>query len=189
MARDATTTRTRVLAAACDEFARVGFAGARVERIAVAAASNVRMIYAHFGSKSALFDECFAHTIAAMAEAVPPRGDDLPGWAADLVEYHDRDPRALRISMWAQLERPESTAEPLHVYAAKVADIGSDRDVGPLRPADVLIMVYAIAQSWHLSPDGLVRHASATTAERADAARAAVARLIDAHSTPSPPDT
>lgn len=186
MGPDATTTKARLLTAACDEFARVGFAGARVDRIATAAASNVRMIYAHFGSKSTLFDTCFAHMVAAMAEAVPPRGDDLSEWAAELVEYHDRDPRALRISMWAQLERPESTAEPLRVYAAKVATVRPDLTPTSLRPADVLIMVYAIAQSWHLSPDGLVQHAATTTAERACAARVAVARILG---TPERPPT
>ncbi|QCR20425.1 TetR/AcrR family transcriptional regulator [Agrococcus sp. SGAir0287] len=177
MARDAEATRERLLLAACDEFSRVGHAGARVERIATAAGTNVRMIYAYFGDKSALFDASLAHLVREMAEAVPPRPEDMPGWAAALVEHHDRDPRALRVSMWAQLERPETTIEPLEVYAAKVATVASAAATG-LLPADVLMFVYAIAQAWHLSPAGLAAEGSITTSARAEAARIAVERLV-----------
>ncbi|MCH1884426.1 hypothetical protein MKD51_15955 [Agrococcus sp. ARC_14] len=134
------------------------------------------MIYAYFGGKSPLFDASFEHVVSAMAEAVPPRPDDLPAWAAELVEFHDRDPRALRISMWAQLERPQATTEPLDVYAQKVSAMHLPEQ-GELRPADVLMLIYAIAQAWQLSPAGLVAHGASSTAERAAAARAAVHRL------------
>jgi len=48
-------TRQRVLGAATVEFARLGFAGARVDAIAERAKANKRMIYHYFGSKQALF--------------------------------------------------------------------------------------------------------------------------------------
>jgi AcrR family transcriptional regulator len=53
--RDPETTRTRILAAAKAEFARVGPDGARVDRIAALAGANKRMLYYYFGSKDELF--------------------------------------------------------------------------------------------------------------------------------------
>jgi AcrR family transcriptional regulator len=53
--RDADRTRQKILAAAADEFARKGFAGARVDAIARVAAANKRMIYYYFTSKDGLY--------------------------------------------------------------------------------------------------------------------------------------
>jgi AcrR family transcriptional regulator len=47
--------RKRILAAAKDEFARHGFGGARIDRIAEAADANKRMVYYHVGDKEALY--------------------------------------------------------------------------------------------------------------------------------------
>lgn len=119
MARDADATRARILAAATDEFAAHGFAGGRVERIASRARSNVRMIYAYYGGKSGLFDATLSEALRRMAENVPPRPDDLAGWAGEVFDHHQRFPQVLRLSMWARLERPEATAEPSDVYRTK----------------------------------------------------------------------
>lgn len=180
-ARDAAATRGRILEAACTEFAAVGYAGGRIERIARAADCNVRMIYAYFGGKSDLFDACFRHAIGTMAADIPPRVDDLPGWAADLVEYHHRHPQALRICMWAQLERPEPAAEPLDDYATKVASL-APAAADLLSSTDLLVIIYAIAQSWQLSPAGLTSPSGmfdeSTLAARKRAAAVAVSRLL-----------
>ena len=53
--RDPEATRLRILAAAKTEFARHGLGGARVDRIALKARSNKRMLYHYFGNKEALF--------------------------------------------------------------------------------------------------------------------------------------
>jgi len=182
--RDATATRERILAAACEEFSAAGFAGGRIDRIAKAAECNVRMIYAYFESKSGLFDACFRHVISTMATEIPPRMDDLPGWAADLVEYHARHPQAMRISTWAQLERPEPAAEPLADYAAKVVAM-APAAVAPLTGTDLLVIIYAIAQSWQLAPAGLTSAGESADidsvlARRKRAAAAAVERLLAA---------
>jgi hypothetical protein len=42
-----------------------------------------------------------------------------------------------------QLEQPEATAEPRDVYRTKALAV------------DVLVLIYAIAQAWQLSPQGL----------------------------------
>src|SRR5437868_4519392 len=53
--RDAERTRQKILAAASDEFARKGFAGARVDVIARTSGANKRMIYYYFTSKEGLY--------------------------------------------------------------------------------------------------------------------------------------
>lgn len=55
--RDAARTRAKILAAARDEFAARGFAGARVESIAKRAGLNKQLIYHYFPGKEALFEE------------------------------------------------------------------------------------------------------------------------------------
>lgn len=53
--RDADRSQQIILAAACDEFAQHGLAGARVDRIAERAGLNKRLIYYYFTSKDELF--------------------------------------------------------------------------------------------------------------------------------------
>jgi TetR/AcrR family transcriptional regulator len=48
-------TRRRVLAAALDEFARLGLAGARVDKIVARARANKQAVYYYFGSKDDLY--------------------------------------------------------------------------------------------------------------------------------------
>ncbi len=53
--RDPEATRRRVLQAATAEFARHGFAGARIDAIALRAKANKQMIYHYFSSKQDLY--------------------------------------------------------------------------------------------------------------------------------------
>lgn len=53
--RDPEGMRKRILQAATAEFARHGFGGARIDRIAKEAGANKRMIYYHVGDKEALY--------------------------------------------------------------------------------------------------------------------------------------
>ena len=73
-------TRTRILAAACDEFGAHGFAATTVDRIARRARVNKAMIYYHFPSKRALYT-CIIRDVftpitdrvrEAMGEQEPP---------------------------------------------------------------------------------------------------------------------
>jgi AcrR family transcriptional regulator len=142
--RDAAATRARILAAAVTEFAQHGLAGGRIERIARASGSNVRMIYAYFTDKDGLFDAALTSALTTLAEQVPPRHDDLPRWAGELFDHHQRDPAALRLSMWAQLERPSAAAEPMQSYLHKTAVVADSQ------------LIYAITQAWYLTPIGLL---------------------------------
>jgi AcrR family transcriptional regulator len=53
--RDPEGMRKRILDAATAEFARYGYGGARIDRIAKAAGANKRMIYYHVGKKDVLY--------------------------------------------------------------------------------------------------------------------------------------
>ena len=67
--RDAQATRARILAAAVQEFARYGLAGARGERIAQRARSSERMVYYYFGSKQGLYREALESVYVALRQA------------------------------------------------------------------------------------------------------------------------
>jgi AcrR family transcriptional regulator len=53
--RNAENTKERIYAAATKIFAKMGFDGARVDKIAAAAKVNKQLLYHHFGSKDGLF--------------------------------------------------------------------------------------------------------------------------------------
>jgi AcrR family transcriptional regulator len=55
VSRDADLTRAEILEVAAQEFADVGYAGARVDRIAAHTRTTKRMIYYYFGGKEQLF--------------------------------------------------------------------------------------------------------------------------------------
>ena len=63
-------TRTRILAAACDEFGAHGFAATTVDRIARRARVNKAMIYYHFPNKRALYTCIIRDVFAPIAERV-----------------------------------------------------------------------------------------------------------------------
>ena len=154
MTRDSEATRARILAAAAAEFADHGLAGARIDRIAAGAASNVRLIYAHFGSKEALFGLALERELTTMAEAVPVDVDDLPGWVGRLFDYHRRHPAGARISLWRELERPDLGPDDARVYAEKIQAMVPT--MGDKTTAiDLLVLLYGMAQAWFFTPVGL----------------------------------
>ena len=54
-ARNAVRSQMTILKAATDEFAKHGFAGARIDQIALSAGTNKRLIYYYYNSKDDLF--------------------------------------------------------------------------------------------------------------------------------------
>ena len=90
-------TRERLFAAAATEFAARGFAGANVDRIALAAKVNKAMLYYHFKSKAGLYVEVlrdmFQAVAARMGEAAATRADPADRIKA-LVEAIAREAEA-----------------------------------------------------------------------------------------------
>ncbi|WP_326625377.1 MULTISPECIES: TetR family transcriptional regulator [unclassified Streptomyces] len=67
--RDAARTRAEILEVATTEFARVGYAGARVDEIAALTRTTKRMIYYYFGSKERLFTAVLERAYAEIRRA------------------------------------------------------------------------------------------------------------------------
>jgi AcrR family transcriptional regulator len=63
-------TRERILAAAAEVFASIGFAGARVDDIAAKAGINKAMLYYHVGDKDRLYATVLTDTIERVAPAL-----------------------------------------------------------------------------------------------------------------------
>lgn len=148
-------TATRILDAAVQEFAEHGLAGARVDRIAALASANVRSIYAHFGNKEELFFAALNTALDGMAASVPLVDNDLPEWAGRLFDYHLAHPEALRIALWRQLERPEHGHTSTHAYVERVRAMSAIDEV-TAETVDTLVFIFALAQSWYLSPTVLL---------------------------------
>lgn len=104
-------TREAILAAAEEEFASQGFAGARIDAIAERSGANKQRIYANFGSKDGLFHAVQAEAVArlvACEEAIAARADREPErLTAHLREgyiaFHRDHPEFRRILAWANL--------------------------------------------------------------------------------------
>jgi AcrR family transcriptional regulator len=157
MPRDADATRTRILDAAIEEFSAYGLAGARVDRIAEAAAANKRSIYVYFESKDKLFDAALHRVLTKMIEDVPLTEDDLPGYAGRLFDYHLVRPQGFRMNTWRQLERPESGPDAGDMYSNKIAALAGAPEEHAIAPADLLVLINGLAYSWLLSPRDLLR--------------------------------
>jgi AcrR family transcriptional regulator len=100
-------TRKALLRAARDEFAGLGLAGARVDRIAEAAGVNKERIYGIFGSKDKLFDAVLIDVMQEFTEVVDPlwKTGDAGAFVASLYDYQHTNPQLLRLLTWEALHR------------------------------------------------------------------------------------
>lgn len=161
-ARDAEATRARLLAAATDEFARHGVAGARVDRIATGAGANKQLIYAYFESKDGLFDAVLAKHCGALAERIPFDADDMSGYVGRLFDYALEHPEIYRLVTWAALERPAAVAAfEQESYGAKLEAIAGAQESGRVdstfAPADLLALLMSVAAAWFSASEAIRR--------------------------------
>lgn len=182
MPPDSTATKKRLLDAALVEFAEHGLAGARVDRIGLAARANKRLIYVYFTNKEQLFDTVVEQFIEDLNAAVSFTPDDLSGYAGALFDHLLAHPEHLRLTAWAQLERPEVRPNEFRAYKRKVDDVAlALQDGSPatsMEASDVLALVLGLATSWFyaspalkstaehepFSPERLAQHRVAMTA-------------------------
>jgi len=120
----AAATRQRILDAALVEFAEKGLAGARVDEIAARADANKRMLYAHFGSKEALWLEVLEATYAAkraeeraVEVAELPPAEAMAKLVAFNLRYVARHPEFLAILHQENLHRAAYLASSARVQA------------------------------------------------------------------------
>jgi len=102
--RDPERTRARILAAAVQEFAAKGFAGARVARIARRARVNKRMLYHYFGNKDDLFRAILGQKLGERMTWATAAPDDPAEWLAYWLDVVCRDTDWVRLMQWEALE-------------------------------------------------------------------------------------
>jgi AcrR family transcriptional regulator len=152
--RNAERTKRRILAAATEEFAARGIAGARVQRIAEVAECNKAMLYAYFGSKDGLFEAVFTASVEEYLDKVGFDANDLPSYAGRLFDYFEEHPDHLRLSVWYRLERPEGERLEaiLAVNRSRLSDLAKAQrqQVLPKQfaPVTLLSLIQAIATNW-----------------------------------------
>jgi AcrR family transcriptional regulator len=102
--RDAARTQADLIAVATEEFARLGYFGARVDEIAARSQTTKRMIYYYFGDKEGLFtavlEQAYADIRASelkldLAHLAPL--DGLAVLVRHTFEYHDANPHLARL--------------------------------------------------------------------------------------------
>jgi AcrR family transcriptional regulator len=158
--RDAQATRELLLAAASEEFAEHGQAGARIDRIAERAGANKRLLYRYFGDKDDLFEAVLERHIGLLAEAVPLAPDDLGAYAGAEFDYMLRNPQALRLAAWQSLERFEPTDPQRRAYQAKVDAVSRAQRDGKLYDGmsalDLFTIIRSVISSWLMAPPVLL---------------------------------
>jgi len=114
-------TRERLFAAAAKEFAARGFAGANVDRIALAAKVNKAMLYYHFKSKAGVYTE----VLRDMFQAVATRVDDAAATRADPAD---------RIMALVEAIAREAEARPHFpaIWLREIAEGGTHVDKGTM---------------------------------------------------------
>jgi AcrR family transcriptional regulator len=154
MVRDADRTKKRLMEAAVEEFAALGIAGARVNRIAEAAETNKAMIYAYYGNKDQLFDAVFTANVAEFLERVPFDATDLPGYAGRMFDLYEERPSVLRLSTWYRLERPQGDRleAVISVNNLRLEKLGQAQRDGILpthyQPVELLALIQSISTTW-----------------------------------------
>lgn len=154
----ADSTRERIVAAATDEFARHGIAGAGVDRIARQARTSKERVYAYFRGKEALYAYVSLREVARVAEATPMDPADLPGYAGRLFDHFTiTRPDHHRLITWGRLELTD-TADPVdadpvrETITRKIDQLREAQRSGQLDPSwdavDVLALVNQIATTW-----------------------------------------
>lgn len=186
-------TRERILAAAKEEFARYGIAGARVDRLAKQARTSKERVYAYFSSKEALYHHIAGHETAALIEATRMDPADLPGYAGILFDHFTAHPDHYRLITWGRLELAEGeadseadsdTVDPLRTtITGKVEQLRDAQRAGLIDPAwdpvDVLALINQIATTWAGQPEIGAVAAELAADTSAGARRAALVTAVE----------
>jgi AcrR family transcriptional regulator len=98
-----------ILKAARTEFADRGYSGARIERIAAAAAANKQLIFHYFGSKDGLYSAAAAATF--LTAPLPPQGtasptESLRRFVSDIASWFAGTPGAALLASECGPGRP-----------------------------------------------------------------------------------
>ena len=161
--RDPERTRARILAAATGEFARCGLGGARVDRIALDADTNKRMLYYYYGNKEGLFlavlEATYAHIRSAETKLKLDTVEPLEGirrLVAFTWRYYLENPHFLTLLNSENLHkarhlRTSKRIAAMHSpFVATIADLlrrGEEKGVirGGIDPVQLYISIAALS--------------------------------------------
>lgn len=163
------TPRERVLAAALEEFAARGLAGARIERIAKQAKTSKERVYAYFRSKEELYGAVSTEQMQHVLQSTTLDVRDIPRYVGEVFDYFVEHPQLLRLQAWARLEGDGDTDPATHDLIAHkirtIADAQADGLLPPDIPAlDILMTISQLAQTW---PSTTELHSQADPADPA----------------------
>ncbi|MFD5223564.1 TetR family transcriptional regulator [Streptomyces tendae] len=186
------STRQRIVAAAKEEFARHGIAGARVDRIAKQARTSKERVYAYFRSKEALYAHVAERETTALIEATQLDPADLPGYAGILFDHFTARPDHYRLITWGRLELTDSADDtesaddtsPLQAtIAGKLDKLRDAQRIGLLDPVwdpvDVLALINQIAMTWAGQPEIAAAAAEQAVDPSVTARRAALVTAVE----------
>ncbi|MEU6161210.1 TetR/AcrR family transcriptional regulator [Streptomyces sp. NPDC047130] len=115
--RDAARTRAEILEVATEEFARAGYAGARVDEIAARTRTTKRMIYYYFGGKEQLFTAVLERAYAVIREAEQDLDVDhldpvsaIRRLCEVTFDHHERHPDFIRLVSIENIHEAEHIA-------------------------------------------------------------------------------
>lgn len=149
--RDAAATRRRILSAGVAEFAEFGIAGARVDRIAIAAGSNKQLIYQYFGNKEGLFRSVLVQELARATQGVHFPDDDLEQYAGAYFDFAMANPRLMRLVAWCGLEAM-GVIEGIPRPEPKIARVAAAQKSGTISsrfsPVFILSTISAVCTAW-----------------------------------------
>ncbi|MDD3117831.1 MAG: TetR/AcrR family transcriptional regulator [Victivallales bacterium] len=114
--RRAFETKRRILVSAVSLFSRYGLNGVSVDKIAAAAQVNKQRIYAYYGSKTVLFEQCLVQIFEEVNSLEDNFHDitrDNLGEMTDIllshyINIHRQVPAFWRLIAWANLESSSS---------------------------------------------------------------------------------
>jgi AcrR family transcriptional regulator len=179
--------RDAILVAARAEFAQYGLAGARIDRIAKAAAASKERLYAHFRDKETLFREVLAADGAEFFAAVSLRPDSVPEFVGDIFDLSLSHPEHFRMLNWGRLEGVSlyppagddgrtAPAEALDAVRAAQRDGLVDTRWDP---EELLILLFGLGLAWAHWPDPRsVTEDAGQIAQRRAAAVEAASRIV-----------
>jgi AcrR family transcriptional regulator len=155
--RNAEQTKQRIFDAATAEFSAHGVAGARVDRIAVAAKANKQLIYAHFGSKRGLFEAVVSERVTRFVHDVPFDAYDLPNWAGETFDFFVANAEVPQLAAWHALE-PEASQHRIPIIEREIRkrirqikQAQATQHVSRRLPAaELLAIANAIAGTWSI---------------------------------------
>jgi AcrR family transcriptional regulator len=160
-ARNSEATKQRIVQAARKEFARFGYSGARIERIAKSAKANIQLLYRYFGKKSDLYVAALEATYSSirnreslldLTHLSPLEGiQQLVGFTFD---YLSTDPFFVRLMMNENLMEGEyvkrsknipSTSRPLLLTLSDLLKKGQKKGMFiKIDPAELYITILSL---------------------------------------------